>query len=478
MSIPNANIVQGPLILSDVKCLYCGKSSETFNYNCPCHPRPVWQNYYRSSTVKYFYSDKGKAHIRNSVQNYSFDHPQGMRQYASLPFPGEIFPENLITGLSPLQRLSNLSFRYGADLYVKNETYNPSHTTTDREILMCLLNSRKKKCNKAIFYGTAAGASSAASMAAKAGIKLIVVMDSRGAATKLDHIRSLGADVISLEDDNGLSGAFKLCAELNAKALFSDAGYDNWSAVNPFRMQGQKTTAVEIVKQLSRSSGKIEAPEVVIIPAVHGSSIIGLWRGFQELHDVGLISRLPRLVPVGLRYASPVTKAVKNMQINSPVHCDLRMLTDADWKINHDYILAEAFDSIEASRAVIESGGLAAEVGVDEIRRIKRYMAQDEEDLMRQDYSLQDYTAFLALAALERLQNNFNLQPWHKVVCILPGNPFQYPASAQTSSPDHYSEEEEEDSDVISAPVHVSGGKLINVSSGIQGLQQAFNELR
>lgn len=469
MSMYAANISAESLILSDIKCMYCGKSIDSLSYNCACHPRPEWQNRYRSTNVKFFYSDNGKALIRDSVFHYLFDHPRGMRQYAMLPLRSESHPKSTLTGLGPLHRLSNLSFRYGADLYLKNEFYNPTHTTLDREMQMCALHARKKHRKRAVFYGTASAAASAAAMAAKLGIKLLAVLPASVGKARLEYLGNLGADVVSL--DASPAEVYHWCAALNAERVFADAGCDNWSVVNPFRVQGQKSLAVEILNQLSSEPDKFVVPHYVVVPVTHGSNLIGIWKGFQELKELGLIYRLPRMVAVGLKDASPICKAVNLQQIMQPQRCQVE--PSASPELN-EYILDEAFDSVEAARVVILSGGMAVEVTERELHRVQKWLSADEEDLIHEEPALKDRSSLLALAALEQLKERGSLEPWQKVVTILPGNPF--PAEG-TGSP--YPEEDvhTSDSDVLEAPVRVGRGRLRELSSGREGLAEVLKTL-
>ena len=123
---------------------------------------------------------------------------------------------------------------------------------------------------------------------------------------------------------------------------------------NPFMAEGKKTGALEIAEQLNW-----EVPDRIFVAVGDGCIIGGLWKGFNDLHRLGFINRLPQMVAVQSDTASAIVDAANSDGIvrSGPAH------TVAD-----SICVARPRDATRAIRAVRESGGLGVKVSDDEIR--------------------------------------------------------------------------------------------------------------
>ncbi|MEX2336728.1 MAG: pyridoxal-phosphate dependent enzyme, partial [Fulvivirga sp.] len=290
--------VKTTLLKFEKRCLYCGRINNSVTYTCDCRSEK-WFNEYRVLDIKLFFTPQDKEDIFQSFNTYSFDHADGIAQYKALPFrdwyPRKFEP----VGLTPLYYLKNLSNGLNTQIFIKNEGENPSGCFKDRETLLALLNSKRRGLCHAVIYSSGNAAASAAKFAQKLDMQLITFVAGDTYPEKTDFIRRHGSDVIVVGDEKtSFEEGFRIFAAINAEGIFAENGFDNWSVRNPYRVQGDKTTAVEMVKQLGDGPSDAKVPDWVVIPTANGSCIAGIWKGFKEMKQLGIISKLPKMVSV------------------------------------------------------------------------------------------------------------------------------------------------------------------------------------
>jgi threonine synthase len=402
-------------------CLLCQKPNDSVNYTCRCKS-DTWTREYRTLDLDIQIDPQERKEAIQSVWNYRFDHSLGMLQYRALPFR-EYVPDTLApVGMTSFYQLKNFDFPEKSDLFIKNEGDNPSGCFKDRETLMCLLHARAKVLNKAVVYSSGNAAASAALIAQKLKLDLVTFVAGDTYDEKIDFIRNHGSDVIVIGDeDTNFEEGFRMFAYLNAEGVFARHGFDNWSVRNPFRVQGDKTTALEILRQLN-TNGQLEAPDFAIVPTANGSGLAGLWKGFQELKALGLINKLPRMVAAGIRGANPVAKAARKHQTARPEKCNLSHLDLEDQIIGSTIIAEEGYDSIEATKAVLNSGGTAVDIERAEVKRNMKRFLEKEKKLALEKGILPEPASMVALSAARQLQKKNISKKGEKIVTILTGH--------------------------------------------------------
>ena len=411
-----------PSPLFESRCLHCGAVNDSISYSCPDHDEP-WIQEYRSLDLKAAFDEEARNETVKSFNNYRFDDQRGLLQYHSLPLRTYV-PEKIETvGLTALHHLENLGKRAGCNLFLKDEADNPSGCFKDRETLMCLLNSRKRGLKHAVIYSSGNAAASAALFAQRLDLKLITFVAGDTYDEKIDYIRDHGSDVVVIGDEKtNFEEGFRIFARLNAEGVYSSHHYDNWSVRNPYRVQGDKTTAIEIASQLAGDNENAEVPDYVIVPTANGSCLAGIWKGFKELYSLGIINRLPKMVSCGIRNANPVFEAVERGQIDSPVKCDLSRLSMEDETIGSTIIAEEGYDSIEAAKAVIESNGLATVVDQSQIKSAMHQFLDLEGEKAMENLILPEPCSYISLAAVERIKEREGLSSSQKVVSLVTGH--------------------------------------------------------
>lgn len=402
-------------------CLLCQEANDTANYTCRCKA-DSWTREYRTLDLELRLEPEEKKEAIRSVWDYRFDHPLGMLQYKALPFREHVPAILEPVGMTSLYQLNHFGFPENSDLFIKNEGDNPSGCFKDRETLMCLLHARAQELNKAVIYSSGNAAASAALIAQKLKLDLVTFVAGDTYDEKIDFIRDHGSDVVVIGDeDTNFEEGFRMFAHLNAEGIFARHGFDNWSVRNPFRVQGDKTTALEILRQLN-TNGRLEAPDFAVVPTANGSGLAGLWKGFLELRSLGLIKKLPRMVSAGIRGANPVARAVRKGQTERPEKCNLSHLQLEDQIIGSTIIAEEGYDSVEAAKAVLNSGGIAIDIERAEVKQNMKQFLDKEKKLAVENGILPEPASMVALSAARRLQKEKISKKGQKIVTILTGH--------------------------------------------------------
>jgi len=189
-------------------------------------------------------------------------------------------------GNTPLIRLNNIPAHLGkdVDIYIKYEGLNPTGSFKDRGMTMAVTKAVEEGSKAIICASTGNTSAAAAAYAARAGITAFVLIpEGKIALGKLAQAMMHGAVVIQIK------GNFDDGMEL-VKQVGKDAPVTIVNSINPFRLQGQKTAAFEIVEELGF------APDFHCIPVGNAGNITAHWMGYSEYHEQGIVNSRPRMV--------------------------------------------------------------------------------------------------------------------------------------------------------------------------------------
>jgi threonine synthase len=192
-------------------------------------------------------------------------------------------------GFTPILPLKKLSDKYGySSLLMKDESHNPTGSFKARGISVALSKAKELGIGKFIIptAGNAGGA--LAAYCAKAGMECIVIMPSHTPKVFKDECELHGAKLITVE------GLINACAS-KADEINENNEYFNISTLKePYRLEGKKTMGYEIAEQLDW-----KLPDVIVYPAGGGTGLIGIWKAFNEMLELGWIKRpLPKMIAV------------------------------------------------------------------------------------------------------------------------------------------------------------------------------------
>jgi threonine synthase len=229
--------------------------------------------------------------------------PQTIWRYADfLPFEGAP-AAGLPVGLTPLQRAPRLADALGVgEVFVKNDTANPTHSFKDRVVAVALAKARELGYEVVACASTGNLANAVAAHSAAAGLESYVFIPSDLEEQKVLATGVYGTHLVAVK--GSYDDVNRLCTEIS--------GDRDWAFVNvnlrPYYSQGSKTIAFEIAEQLG-----FELPDHIVAPIASGSLFTKIARGFEEWLDVGLLSgTLPAFHGAQAAGCSPVASAFED----------------------------------------------------------------------------------------------------------------------------------------------------------------------
>jgi threonine synthase len=296
-------------------------------------------------------------------------------------------------GSTPLVRSSRIGPAIGLDqLYFKYEGLNPSGSFKDRGMALATARAIEAGARTLLCASTGNTSASASAYAARCRLRAVVVVPAGGvAAGKLAQALAYGAIIVSVE------GSFDRALKL-VRQLADEPAVALVNSVNPYRIEGQKTAAFEIVEQLGR------APAQLFIPVGNAGNITAYWRGFRELASRTGAS-LPTLHGAQAQGAAPL---VRGRPVARPqtIASAIRIGNPASWST--------------AIAARDESGGTIEAVSDDEIMAAHRRLAREEGLLV-------EPASAAAVALLLKRPAARNLATDQPVVCVLTGHGLKDP---------------------------------------------------
>jgi threonine synthase len=203
---------------------------------------------------------------------------------------------SLSEGSTPLIYSPRLSAIVGRDcqVYLKHEGLNPTGSFKDRGMTVAVSKAVELGACLLICASTGNTSASAAAYAARAGIHCAVLLPSgKIAMGKLAQAFAYGASVIALD------GNFDACLKL-VRDLSSEPGIAVVNSINPYRLEGQKTAAFEIIDALG------DAPHLHLLPVGNAGNATAYWRGYVEYHRLNRATRLPRILGLEAAGAAPI----------------------------------------------------------------------------------------------------------------------------------------------------------------------------
>ena len=257
----------------------------------------------------------------------------------------------LLEGGTPLIRSITLSDRVGADVWLKFDGLNPTGSFKDRGMTMAISKAVEEGAKAVVCASTGNTSASAAAYAARAGLTCVVLIpDGYIALGKLAQALIHGARVLQIRGN--FDQALQIVRELGERAPITIV-----NSINPYRIEGQKTGAFEIVDALG------DAPDVHCIPVGNAGNITAYWKGYLQYQSAGRATRVPRMLGFQAAGAAPL---VLGHDVDEPetVATAIRIGNPASW--------------YAATAAAAESGGSITAVSDDEILDAYTFLAKEE----------------------------------------------------------------------------------------------------
>ncbi|RFM36939.1 threonine synthase [Chitinophaga silvisoli] len=201
-------------------------------------------------------------------------------------------------GGTPLYTLPALSQQHEVNIRLKDESVNPTGSFKARGISVAVSRAKELGIHHCIIptAGNAGGALSA--YCAKAGMKATVIMPRHTPLTLQTECRMYGAELMLVD------GLISDCGRRAQQLVAQTGGFDMSTLKEPYRLEGKKTIGYEIAEQLHW-----QLPDVIIYPTGGGTGLIGMWKAFAEMKQLGwLTGKLPRMVIVQSANCDPMVQ--------------------------------------------------------------------------------------------------------------------------------------------------------------------------
>ncbi len=288
--------------------------------------------------------------------------PATLWRYAPLLPCDPKYKVDIGTGFTPLIRADRLAKRLGLDtLWLKNDTTNPTWSFKDRVVSMAIARAREFGFTAMACASTGNLANSVSAHAAHAGMEAFVFIPNDLEIGKVIGSAIYAPTLVMVEGN--YDDVNRLCTEL--------AGSRPWAFVNinvrPYYAEGSRTLAFEVAEQLGW-----RVPAHCVAPMASGSLFTKIWKGFQELHKVGLLAEAPRVRMSGAQAAgcSPIATAF--------AHGTLNFIPQKPNTIARSLAIGNPADGYYALKVMEETGGGAEMATDDEIVEGIKLLAETE----------------------------------------------------------------------------------------------------
>lgn len=374
-------------------CIHCGRefASDQMFEGCPTCRR---EDFAANLQVRYDRRRQARAITRRSLAR---TRSVGLRRYLPLLPVDAAHPfETWGVGATPLVRSKALARLLGLDeLYLKDESLNRTGSVKDRRAGLGV--------NIAAHFGarglvTAGGNTGAAAAAASARYSLPVVNAETTfeSPTALLQSRAYGALSVILGSYEARCALMKQCVdELGFHPLSS---YTAYPTGDPYSQEGDKTIAYEVCEDLGW-----KAPDKVLVPAGQGLILSGIWSGFVDLFELGLIESLPIMIGV----ESFAGRAFSGTRVGGPRLDEMR--PEGATIARHACASRAALKGL---KAIADSKGYSVAVAEEDILR-------GAISLAREDGILPSTTSSTTIAAVGQLVHSGLLETTDAVVCVI-----------------------------------------------------------
>ncbi|GAB3870310.1 threonine synthase [Hymenobacter segetis] len=231
------------------------------------------------------------------------------RYGALLPLLHEENKVTLGEGLTPLLRLPRLAARHElAHLLLKDEGQNPTGSFKARGLSMAVSKAKELGVDGCIIPTAGNAGVALAAYCARAGLRAVVVMPRHTPQAFQEECLWYGAEVELV--DGLISDCGARVRQRNADGALLDIS----TLKEPYRLEGKKTMGYEIAEQLNWT-----LPDVLLYPAGGGTGLIGIWKAFQEMKQLGWLApdvKLPRMVAVQAENCCPLLETYEGRQPN------------------------------------------------------------------------------------------------------------------------------------------------------------------
>ncbi len=223
-----------------------------------------------------------------SLSELSFQELEEDDYLQLLPFNELKSLPNLRVGKTPLYKINSLGGRLNDfELYLKDDSQNPTFSFKDRASAVVSAFAKENGIDTIVAASTGNAGSSLAGICAAQGQKAVIFVPATAPKAKLTQIMMYGATLVPV------AGNYDKAFDLSIEATKRFGWYNRNTAFNPLSIEGKKTVSFEIYSQLDE-----EAPDFIFVPVGDGVIISGVYKGFGDLLELGIIEKMPIIIAV------------------------------------------------------------------------------------------------------------------------------------------------------------------------------------
>jgi threonine synthase len=314
--------------------------------------------------------------------------------------------------MTPLVQAENLGKSLGAsDLWIKDEGLNPTGSFKARGLSCAVTMAVELGIKKVAIPSAGNAASAMAAYAAAAGIEAHIFMPRDVPQSNFIECKAFGARVTLVD------GLISDCAKMVAAGAQSEGWFDVSTLKEPYRIEGKKTMGYEVAEQFDW-----QLPDAIFYPTGGGVGIIGMWKAFAEMEEMGWIgSKRPKMIAVQTEGCQPVVRAYEENERRSRFWDDAHTVA-AGLRVPKplgDFLILDA---------VRESAGTCIAVSDEELLDAGIRLATDEGMFVAPEGAA-------CIAALEKLLQSGFLKPQEKIVIYNTGSGLKYLEAYSTRFP-------------------------------------------
>jgi len=332
--------------------LECSKCGKTYNFNerqsfATCCHKPLVVQY---QTEKGFEISDLNGRISTM-----------WRYREMLPVLDEANIVTLGEGMTPILPLKRLAAQLELNqLLMKDESLNPTGSFKARGLSMAISKAKELGAEHCVIPTAGSAGGAMAAYCASAGIKATVIMPSHTPKIFKEECQYYGAELILVK------GLINQCGALAAEIEKEQGAFNISTLKEPYRLEGKKTMGYEIAEQMSW-----QLPDVILYPTGGGTGLLGIWKAFHEMIDLGWLKpdvKLPRMIVVQAANCSPVFDSLNGIT---------KDISEYKESLANGLAVPVAFGQDMIHRVVKESGGTSVTVSeqemIDGVKEMSKY---------------------------------------------------------------------------------------------------------
>ena len=343
---------QRPSFVTHLECAMTGERHEADQiHNLSRAGKPL--------LVRYDLAGVRKALSKQALSQRA---PDLWRYRELLPVRDPAHIVSLGEAMTPIVRMPRLSTKLGGgDILVKDEGRLPTASFKARGLVMAVSMAKALGIKHMAMPTNGNAGAALAAYATSAGIKSTIFCPEDTPEVNVSEIALQGAAVYRV------NGLIDDCGKIVGEGKSKVGWFDTSTLKEPYRIEGKKTMGLELAEQLA-----LQVPDAIFYPTGGGTGLIGMWKAFAELEEIGFIGKKrPRMIAVQAAGCAPMVRAYEAGEEHA-----------TRWENAHTIAsgirVPQAIGDFLILRAVRESGGFAIAVGDDAISAALDEMAREE----------------------------------------------------------------------------------------------------